>query len=224
MKLLDLFCGAGGAAVGYDRSGLFSEIHGVDIVPQPRYPFRFYQYDAIEFLKRYGHQYDLIVASPPCQRFSSASGKHKEKHPDLLTPTLEILRKLGTPYVVENVTGARPLLQSPILLCGSMFGLKVYRHRLFEVYPEIEAPLHFPHNDRSPGANKGLSPKGFVCVVGHRAGIQPAKGVTKEYVEAAMGINWMSATELSQAIPPKFTQYIGEQLKKKLVTLVDIAS
>jgi DNA (cytosine-5)-methyltransferase 1 len=144
--LLDLYCGAGGAAMGYYRAG-FTRIVGVDVKPQPRYPFEFVQQDALWILDvllgkgsicptedtRYWlDDFDLIHASPPCKAFSAASRRnhHKSNHPDLLTPTLNLLHDIGKPFVVENVHGA-PLPRPSVMLCGLMFGLKVLRHRFF---------------------------------------------------------------------------------------------
>jgi DNA (cytosine-5)-methyltransferase 1 len=125
MKLLDLFCGAGGAAMGYHRAG-FTEIVGVDNQNQPRYPFKFLRDDALEFLACCGHKFDVIHASPPCQRFSIASfcrNRPREDRPDLLTPTLELLEHCDKSWVVENVPQA-PMDGYTIWLCGLMFGLK----------------------------------------------------------------------------------------------------
>ena len=161
-KLLDLFCGAGGAAVGYHRAG-FDEVVGVDIAPQPRYPFQFVQADALEYLAEHGHDYDAIHASPPCQGYSIMhnlpwlSGRD---YPLLILPTIEMLEALGKPYVVENVMGARhgsKTLQKRGLeahglkagwLCGMTFGLPVYRHRLFATNWMWLAPGHGKHVER----------------------------------------------------------------------------
>jgi len=131
-KLLDLYCGGGGAAKGYFRAG-FTQIVGVDTVFQKRYPFEFIQSDALEYLRDHHHEFDVVHASPPCQKWSIASNVHRnrgKKYIDYLTPTLAELKKIGIPYVVENVPGA-PLDKS-ITLCGLMFGLKVFRHRHFD--------------------------------------------------------------------------------------------
>jgi DNA (cytosine-5)-methyltransferase 1 len=213
MKVLDLFCGAGGCAAGYYRSGLVTSITGVDIKPQPRYPYKFIQADALEYLKLFGDHFDFIHASPPCQRYS-VSTKNKDQHPDLLAPVREALKATGKPYIIENVPGAP--MDDPITLCGTTFGLKVYRHRRFESNLPLVAPEHKPHRDQCLGNGKGMSPKGFVTVVGHNAGIYNSKGVTWEYVQNAMGIDWMSRAELSQAIPPAYTEYLGRQVLELL--------
>jgi DNA (cytosine-5)-methyltransferase 1 len=129
MRLLDLFCGAGGAAMGYYRAG-YTEIVGVDIHPQKRYPFTFVQGDALEYLAAHGHEFDLIHASPPCQAYSRARMLQGNDHPDLVGPTRELLIASGKPYIIENVVGA-PLI-NPIRLTGTMFGLLTVRPRLFE--------------------------------------------------------------------------------------------
>ncbi len=205
MKLLDLFCGTGGASMGYCQAG-FSEIIGVDLNPQPNYPFNFVQADAIAFLKRYGKGFDFIHASPPCQRFSIITPrKHRKKHKDLIVPVRSLLKATGKPYVIENVVGAD--LVNPTMLCGTMFGLKVYRHRLFESSFSLLQPSHYSHQDSSPGCNGNrISPKGFVTVVGG--------GFNLKYAQWAMGINWMSSKELCQAIPPAYTRFVGQEFTK----------
>lgn len=130
-RLLDLFCGAGGASMGYHRAGF--EVIGVDIKLQPHYPFKFYQADALAFPLE---GYDAYHASPPCQAYSEATPiTTKSKHPQLIRIVHDLLIKLDKPYVIENVEGARWHLENPIMLCGTMFGLDVWRHRWFEVYP-----------------------------------------------------------------------------------------
>ena len=129
-KLLDLFCGAGGCSVGYHRAGF--DVTGVDARPQPSYPFAFVQADALAYLGEHGREYDAVHASPPCQRYSIARRIHGngETHPDLLEPTRAALVSNGRPWIIENVPGAP--VRFPVLLCGLMFGLRVFRHRLFE--------------------------------------------------------------------------------------------
>lgn len=206
MRLLDLFCCAGGAAEGYRRAG-FKEIVGVDIAPQPRYPFKFVQGDALEYLAAHGVEFDAIHASPPCQRYSvvtRASGTPAD-HPDLVAPTRALLRVISRPWVIENVPGS-PLL-SPIVLCGAMFpGLRVYRHRLFESSVKLTVPPHPKHIVKSTGTQRGRKAHyeagGFITITGD-------VGV---YCGGAMEIDWMNGNELSQAIPPAYTEYVGKQL------------
>lgn len=190
---------------------------GVDIEPQPNYPFPFVQMDALEFLDTQDlSSFSVIHASPPCQKFSklqslgiARNGSYKD-HVDLVEPTRQRLLRIGKPYVIENVEGA-PLM-NPITLCGNMFGLKVYRHRLFESNMFLWQPEHVPHRDKTPSAGNGISPKGFISVCG-TGGV---KGMTAQqilnYWRKAMGIDWMNRAELAQAIPPAYTEYIGRQL------------
>ena len=208
MRLLDLFCGAGGAAVGYHRAG-FSEIVGVDIKPQPRYPFRFVQGDAIKYLSDNWVKFDVFHASPPCQRWSIGNRPQRsaEKHHDFIAPTRRWFRGIRRPWVIENVRLAP--MENAILLCGTMFDLKVFRHRLFESKHLLLAPAHSRH-DGSTGAHRGYSTlrsgrNGFICVAGHNFEFQAAAD--------AMRIDWMKARwELAEAIPPAYTEYIGRQL------------
>ena len=204
-RLLDLFCGAGGAAMGYYRAGF--DVVGVDIKPQPRYPFEFHQGDALEYCAAHGHEFDVIHASPPCQAYSVTKSIHGNDHPDLVAVTRAALQATGKPWVIENVVGA-PLF-SPLMLCGSMFsGLRVYRHRLFECNPQITfAPACCSHQFKMP-ASKGqyheLNGTNFITCVGHNFKASDGR--------IAMGIDWMTRAELSQAIPPAYTEYIGRQL------------
>jgi DNA (cytosine-5)-methyltransferase 1 len=212
-RLLDLFCGAGGAAMGYHHAG-FSEIVGVDIRPQPRYPFKFVQADALEFVREHGAEFDAIHASPPCQAYTilQNSTKNRDKYPDLVAATRELLRLSNKPYVIENVKGAP--LKNPIELCGTFFNLRVYRHRLFETSFFMLMPPHNSHRDSA--RNKGISPAGYVCVTGN-GGMGMGKGGWA-YAQKAMGIDWMNRAELSQAIPPAYTEYIGQALLNHMAT------
>lgn len=208
-KLLDLYCKAGGAAVGYYHAGW--EIIGVDIAPQKNYPFRFIQADAVKFLEAlitYGWQALLdeephaIHASPPCQRYSNIAKQFKVNmnYPDLVEPTRKFLIASGKPYVIENVVGA-PLI-NPVMLCGSMFGLKVRRHRLFEANFEIPQ-LKCDHKKQGK----------VVQVNGHSGGSSKRDGIKFGSVadwKSAMGIDWMTGAALAEAIPPVYTEYIGK--------------
>lgn len=210
-KLLDLFCGAGGAAMGYYRAGF--DVVGVDIKPMPRYPFEFHQADALEYCREYGAEFDAIHASPPCQRYSIAqnASKNSSAHPDLIDPVREILLSIGVPYVIENVKGA-PLIDAAVL-CGLSFGLNVRRHRLFETSFFFLTPpdqcrnedyyVIFGHECRSR-VRVASDPKGTRC--GKRNDISVGRD--------AMGIQWMNRAELSEAIPPAYTEFIGAHLLK----------
>ena len=202
MKLLDLFCGAGGASVGYHRAGF--DVWGVDINPQKNYPFVFVQDDALDFLRKFGSEFDVIHASPPCQRHSAMSNCRPglaDTYPDLIDPVRELLIELGKPYIIENVPGSP--LRDPITLCGHMFGLELYRHRLFETSFELAAPEHPKHV--VPASRAGhWTPGTIMSVSGHIAPIAQAR--------KAMGIDWMNREELAESIPPVFTDYIGSRL------------
>lgn len=203
MRLLDLFCGAGGAAMGYHRAG-FAEIVGVDIRPQPRYPFTFIQADALRPPVRL-EDFDAIHASPPCQAYSKTRailiGKGlPNRGRDLVASTRALLA--GRPYVLENVPGAP--LRNAVVLCGTMFGLRVLRHRIFESSMVLIAPRCAGH-DGGTKSHRGYSRGArYVTVGGHN--YNPTEG------RAAMGIDWMTRDELNEAIPPAFTEFIGRQL------------
>ena len=197
MKLLDLFCGAGGAGMGYHQAGF--DVVGVDIEPMRDYPFEFVLGDALEYLKSHGHEFDFIHASPPCQAYSSMQHIHKnsDEHPDLVAPTRELLMQIGKPYVIENVVGAP--LRPDLMLCGSMFGLRIIRHRIFELsfdMPVLTPPCHHV-NMYDPWHNKQKRDANLF--------------------REAMGINWMRDAgggkrkgTLALAIPPAYTKFIGE--------------
>ena len=200
MRLLDFFCGAGGAAMGYSQAG-FDEIVGVDIVPQPNYPFTFVQADALMFagLPRLRDNFDLIHASPPCQAFTVAQVIHKREHPNLIPPIRALLEASGVPWVMENVPGAP--LRRDLVLCGTQFGLrtahgKLQRHRVFEL--SWEGPLLVP-----PHQHHGKT----ISVFGHGGHVYHGVDDWRE----VMGIDWMTRDELAEAIPPAFTKFIGEQ-------------
>lgn len=188
-------------------------VTGVDIKPQPRYAGDvFIQGDALEYLAAHGHEYDVIHASPPCQAHTRlkalyADTDYAERHPDLVAATRRPLAATGKPYIIENVPGA-PLID-PVLLCGSMFGLRVYRHRLFESNIPMLAIPHVPHRDNTSGVGRGLSHKGYISITGV-GGFGIPDGLN--YARRAMGIDWMARAELSQAIPPAYTEWIGSRL------------
>ena len=221
MTLLDLFCGAGGCAVGYRRAG-FTHIVGVDINPQPRYPFAFIQGDALAYLKEHGHQYDAIHASPPCQRYSVSTKSNlfrQYDHPDLYSPVRKLLIRSGKPWVIENVVGSP--LHDPVKLCGSMFGLLVQRHRLFETSFEItDAPEcrhelfvgNYPCGRSSRSKRAGERSK-----VVHVYGQGCSRG-DRDLWARAMGIDWMTMKEMAQAIPPAYTEWIGKHLLATVAT------
>lgn len=206
-RLLDLFCGAGGAAVGYHRAGF--EVVGVDIEDQPNYPFEFHRADALTYPL---DGFDVVHASPPCQAYSAAMAHFTDgRHPELLDPVRARLRATGRPWVIENVVGA-PLPFS-FVLCGSMFDLPVRRHRLFETDPFLLVPPHRHRVDDHPVVITGGRLSKAL-----RAERPWTENVTSEEAKAAMGIGWMTRDELSQAIPPAYTEWIGGQLLSVEVT------
>jgi DNA (cytosine-5)-methyltransferase 1 len=207
VKLLDLYCKAGGASKGYQLAGF--EVVGVDIKKQKRYPFKFIQADCLELMKdmEFLKSFDVITASPPCQTHSitqhlrNAQGKSTDKI-DLIPQTREALIASGRPYVIENVPGS-PLV-NPIQMCGSSFGLKVRRHRLFESNLQLKGSVC---NHKEQGKPVGIygSMRDEIPNGGHTA-----KSI--EQAREAMGIDWMIWGELVEAIPPIYTKEIGTQI------------
>jgi DNA (cytosine-5)-methyltransferase 1 len=218
-RLLDLFCGAGGAAMGYSRAGF--EVVGVDIAPQPNYPFEFVQADALEFLEdwSYGFEdygFNAIHASPPCQahttmsnRWRGAGGKADE-HINLIPPTRELLQETGLPWVIENVPGAKPHLRSPVVINGPNVSLfRLARPRLFEASFVILVPNHQKAVD--PVGVYGEAPDGRL--LRKRAdGTEQHAARSLEEGREVMGIDWMDWDELKEAISPAYTELIGAQL------------
>ncbi len=218
MRLLDLFCGAGGATKGYQRAGFY--VVGVDIKPQPRYcGDEFVQADALEYVEIYGHEFDAFHASPPCQGYLNEhfrvtpSGHIRKDHPRLIGTTRELLTAIGRPFVIENIESARKQMQSPMTLCGTSFGLPLKRHRCFESSELLLARacshLTEPKYPTQFRPKKGSNPLAcHVQVYGN------SKGAA--LWPAAMGIDWMQRRELAQAIPPAYTEFIGAQLLQAL--------
>ncbi len=208
-RILDLFCGAGGATKGYQRAGF--EVYGVDAFHQPNYcGDEFVISDAmwalgnVDFL----NTFDAVHASPPCQGYSNMSHCRPglaAKYPLLIEPVRLELQRWGGRYIIENVPGAP--LHDPTVLCGTMFGLRLYRHRLFETNFPTVAPKHPEHT--VPASKAGhWKPGTIMSVAGHVAPIKEAR--------EAMGIDWMTRDELGEAIPPAYTEHIGNQLKEAL--------
>lgn len=191
-RLLDLFCGGGGASMGYHRADF--DVVGVDIKPQPHYPFEFVQADALEYVAEHGEEFDVIHASPPCQAYSMMQHiwKNSQDHPDLIEPTRTALLLSNKPFVIENVVGAP--LRIALLLCGTMFGLKIIRHRIFESNVSMPLLTYTCHHDNVYDPWHGN--------IGER-----------EKLSKEMGIDWfMTRQEVWQAIPPAYTEFIGRQL------------
>lgn len=203
MKLLDLFCGAGGCAMGYWRAG-YHDITGIDIKPQKNYPFYFIQDDVFEWCAHNDlSQYDLIHASPPCQRFSIMTPpEHKDRHPDYIDHTRQLLK--GKRYVIENVKGAP--MKNAVMLCGTMFGLNIERHRYFECNPEIVFPPVSCNHKPRPVLITGTSKR-------KENGVRVGENTVQECRDAS-GIFWMTRSELDEAIPPAYTEWIGKEICK----------
>ena len=205
-RLLDLFCGAGGAAVGYARAGF--EVVGVDHEPQPNYPFYFIEDDALDYIDGLDpgplqYRFTAIHASPPCQAYTRAQVIRKNEHADLVGPTRELLEATGLPWVIENVK--RSPLKNPTVLEGQMFpDLRTHRPRWFETNWPLEVDflrLAPPRNAKMGRPGNGDE---WPQLVGHFTDIEGAR--------RAMGIDWMTRDELREAIPPAYTELIGAQL------------
>lgn len=213
-RILDLFCCEGGAAYGYAQAG-FAPI-GVDIEPQPRYPFTFRQFDAIRFLEDIAEHgtmsFDAIHASPPCQAWSDLQKQNKRHYEDFVEPVRELLEAIGLPYVIENVEGAP--LRNPVTLCGTMFPeLRVIRHRLFETNWPLQQPAHqkakhplvFTHDKRKAHYGQLDQNTAYVQVTG-------GGNCTVENARDAMGMPWATKRGLNEAIPPAYTRWVGSRL------------
>ena len=184
--------------MGLHRAGF--DVVGVDIEPQPHYPFKFVLADALALPGDFDIlQFSFIWASPPCQAYSNAQRIRGRTHPDLIGGTRAMLANAGRPFVIENVVGA-PLID-PIELCGSMFGLRVYRHRLFECSFPVAAPHHPDHAAPLRKMGRPVRDGEFMHVVGNFSGVKQAR--------EAMGIHWMVRDELREAIPPAYSEFIG---------------
>lgn len=245
LRLLDLFSGAGGAAVGYARAGF--EVVGVDHVDQPNYPYEFIQADALAVLRDgcwehspewlYVSDFDAIHASPPCQAFTQMSARYRGKggptddHPNLIPETRRLLEETGLPYVIENVVGAKDHMRTDLMLHGGMFGLGVHRPRRFELnWPALNS-LSPPV--KGPIGVYGTKPDGRTTYRYRNAGnyvvgqpgsakkslIRAAKSI--EEAREAMGIDWMTWDEIREAIPPAYTEFIGHQLAQYIRTTPD---
>jgi DNA (cytosine-5)-methyltransferase 1 len=210
-RILDLYCREGGASEGYYRAGF--EVAGVDLRVFRRYPFRAYAAEAVWFLDHIDlSDFDAIHTSPPCQRYSALNNGtwgNASGHPALIEPTREALVRSGLPYVIENVPGS-PLI-SPTILCGSMFGRRLNggylkRHRLFEANFPLPAPPPCAHSGQALG------------VYGHGRGGGPSRGrsLAADDARAIMDMPWASRDGLSQAVPPAYTQWVGQALREHL--------
>ncbi|MFF5853986.1 DNA methylase [[Kitasatospora] papulosa] len=215
--LLDLFCCSGGAAAGYAAAGF--TVHGVDIADRPRYPHTFTRADAIDHVRRLTasgeiQRYTMVHASPPCQAGATltvgtnASRGWGGQHVDLVAETRDVLEATGLPYVIEQPNG-RAEIRKDITLCGEMFGLGVLRHRNFELGGwTTTKPKHVKHRGYVRGHRHGVYRDGpYVAAYGEGGG----KATVPE-MQTAMGITWTDVREeLTEAIPPAFTEWLGSR-------------
>lgn len=220
-RLLDLFCCQGGASAGYAAAGF--DVVGADLEPQPRYPYPFLRMNALEVMTtlldghglRFGDQwltlsdFDAVHASPPCQAKTRAQKIQGREHPRLIAPIRFLLEVSELPYVIENVVPDDPdgdpdPLVDPIMLCGAMFGLETYRHRLFESSLPLTAPEHPQHVARTTKMGRPPRPGEYMHVVGNFSGVDQARRV--------MEMGWASRDGLREAIPPAYSEHIGGQL------------
>ncbi len=207
MRLLDLFCGAGGAGMGYADAGF--EVVGVDIAPQPHYPFTFHQADALTWNPwRWYRDFDAIHASPPCQAYTTMNNRHGSSSLPLIDAAREVLTSTGLPWIIENVAGALAHMRSPIELTGEMFGLRVHRPRLFESNVMLLAPAR-PPRQADPVAVYGKNDQRRLWT---RKDGSELRCANLEDASKAMGIDWMTWDELREAIPPAYTEHVGRQL------------
>mgnify|MGYP000903974123 CR=1 FL=1 len=235
MHLLDLYCCAGGMSAGYARAGF--QPFGIDIDPQPNYPYPFLQMDALEALSVllsggslifawHGETWELwladfaaIHASPPCQSFLSLGAVNKAlgrtyDYPNLIGPTRELLLEAGLPYVIENVEPARPHLIDPVRICGTGLNQPIRRHRLFESNLPLEGIKCRHDRYTEPRYWTSWRPNGehrlstVVQVYGN--------GGNAHEWPAAMNIDWMTNHEMAEAVPPSYGRHIGKQLVEQI--------
>lgn len=214
-KLLDLFCCAGGAGMGYARAGF--DVVGVDLVDQPRYPFEFYRADAMDVLRQFAlwgtDGLAAIHASPPCQAYSTTRALHDNEYPELVDEVRALLEGIGLPYVIENVQGAP--MRNYVKLCGSSFGLGVRRHRLFETNVMLWNPPACRHDlQPEPLDVTGGGPSKNPRTDGKGGRSRKPRNVAE--ASEAMGIDWMTRQEMNEAIPPAYTEWIGLRLREQL--------
>lgn len=213
MKALDLYCCGGGAGTGLHQAGF--KVIGVDIEYQKNYPFEFIQANVLDLSIDFLKEFDFIWASPPCQEYTMAGTqwrKEGKEYPDLIEPTREMLKASGRPYIIENVPGAP--LKNPVILCGTMFGLRTYRHRLFESNYPVRQPEHPEHVAKSTKMGRPPKDGEFLQIVGHFSGVPLAREI--------MGLPRLNQYELAQAIPPAYSKYLAEEWLKNREGQIDL--
>ncbi|MGW2679332.1 SAM-dependent methyltransferase [Streptomyces sp. NPDC001436] len=207
-RVLDLYCHRGGMAMGYHQAGF--DVVGVDLDADcaTEYPFTFVHGDAIDYLYAHGHEFDLIHGSPPCQLYTPLNAYNHKTYPDLIAPTRQAMRAIGRPYVIENVEAARPEMIDPIMLCGPMFNLAMYRHRLFETSFPLTAPNHPTHGPLC--TRNGYLPtpeRPFMTITGGRHSRAWQRAAAQ-----AMGTPWITTIRgVCEAIPPAYAHWIGQR-------------
>lgn len=210
--VLDLYCCQGGAARGYQQAGY--RVVGVDIEDQPRYcGDEFWRADALGFLTVHRdwirENVAFVHASPPCQGYSDAQVLRGNDHPMLISPTRGLLDEIGVPYVIENVPGARGHMLNPVELCGAAFGLRTYRHRLFEAKGfTVTPPPHLEHEALLTKMGRPRREGEFAHYVGNFSGVEEAR--------ADLGVPWMNRDGIRESIPPAYTELIGRQAAEQL--------
>lgn len=213
LKIIDLFCGVGGCSLGYYQgftdAGYTVSITGVDIKPQPNYPFKFIQCDALRYLAVCDKPH-LVVASPPCQGYSFTQALHNNEYPKLIKPLRELLRHRKIDYIIENVQGAKSDMIDPIMICGLMVGIPMIRHRLFESNLKLTQPHHPPHTIPSSPMGRKHQPG---TLYPSPAGNFPQK----ELIRQVMGLDHAQTKyEIAQAIPPAYTKLIASLVASQL--------
>lgn len=207
MKAADGCCGQGGAGIGYYQAGF--EVTGVDLQTQEKYPFTFVKMDILEFLGDCWREYDFIHVSPPCQWYSKTQRINGNWHPDLIPPVRKLLQQTTVPWVIENVPEA-PLI-NPVTLCGTMFGLRTYRHRLFETSGfNLPQPQHPRHTARNTKMGRPVKDGEYLHIVGNFSGVALARQI--------MEMPHANRDGLREAIPAAYARYVGTHALKALQT------
>ena len=192
-----------GAQDSWNLRAFGFEVLGVDIAPQPRYPYAFVQTDALAFVREHGAEFDFIHASPPCQFDSDCQRLQGNDHPDLIGVTRAALDATGRPFVIENVRGALPKLRTPVLLCGGLFGMATYRHRYFDPGGgfHLVQPRHPKHTAPQAKMGRPVPPGHFGQFIGNFSGVALARQI--------MGVPWMNRDGIRECVPPAYTELIG---------------